>query len=81
MANDPSDSPDFEKIFAEATARGDMPDFPEANSFEEMAIGQHVFYKCWMKAGFNSAQALWLVAVGLSGNPGQPPDGDDEDEE
>jgi hypothetical protein len=68
--------PDFEQIFAAAAAKAnmDVPDFPNANSFEEFALGQHVFYSCYRKAGFSTAQSLYLVAVGLAGFPGPPPE-------
>ena len=72
--------PDFEKIFENAIAEGGVPDFPNPNSFEEFALGQHVFYKCWRAAGFSPAQAIWLIGVGLTGTPGEPPSVDDSDE-
>jgi hypothetical protein len=71
-----SEPPDYEKIFQDALEKGgpEIPDFPEANSFEEFAIGQHVMYSFFRKAGFSQGQALYLVAVGISGHPGPPPE-------
>jgi hypothetical protein len=68
--------PDYEKIFQDAMSKAnvDIPEFPEANSFEEFAVGQHVIYQCYRKAGFSTGQALYLVAIGLSGFPGPPPE-------
>ena len=76
MANRDEEPPNFEAIFQEAMskANADVPEFPNANSFEEFALGQHVIYTCYRKAGFSTGQSLYLVAIGLAGFPGPPPE-------
>lgn len=75
--------PDFERIFSDAMSKSnmDIPEFPHANSFDEFALGQHVIYQCYRKAGFTTGQAMYLVAIGLAGVPGPPPEFSPEGED
>jgi hypothetical protein len=73
---------DYEAIFRavakEGPTSGNLPEFPQANSFEEFAIGQHVFYTTFRDAGFTTAEAIYLVAVMMAGVPGPPPAGSEQ---
>lgn len=69
--------PDFEEMFRLAAADGDV-DIPEAGSLGELAIGQRVFYEEYRKAGFTTAQALYLTACAGTGNPGIAPPMEEE---
>lgn len=44
-------------------------------SVSEAAVGMNELYLSNIGAGFTEAQALWLVGVMLTGNPGPAPDG------
>lgn len=74
--SNPGEQPEksYREQVAEALASGgEIPDFPEANSMEELAISHNELYRGYSKVGFSEAQALYLTAVMITGQPGPPP--------
>lgn len=58
-----------------------LNDAVDSTPIQSDMVMQHEMYSNWIKAGFTSRQALWLLGNIINPNGSRPPGADDKDPE